>query len=189
MRSTRVVSVLVMIFLVSSAALAIFIILFGDFNGTEVKILLSAVALCCCGIFSLPGLNLIERGTYEVLGKMAAGSAGLFLVMVLVLIWSGEVVSEAFYFKLTATVFVIGISSNHSSLLLLSRSANKLVSLCKWSTISVITIVTVVLIFIVWGEDLSEPLHRPFAVIVILDVLGTLALPVLSRFTGSVKKT
>ena len=188
MKSTKVVSALVMIFLVASAALAIFIVLFGDFSGTEVKILLSAVASACCGILSLPGLNLIGRCTYMALGKIAVITAGLFLVMVLVLIWSGDVISETLYFKLTATVFVIGISSNHSSLLLLSRSNKKLVSLCKWSTITAITLVTMILIFIVWGEDIPEPLQRPFAVIIILDVLGTLALPALNRFTGTSKE-
>ena len=110
-----------------------------------------------------------------------------FLVLVLFLIWSGDVVSENLYFKVTATVFVIGISSNHSALLLLSRSKNKVVSGCKWATISLIILVTLMLIYIVWGEDLPEGLHRPLAVIVILDVLGTLSLPALNRFMGKHK--
>ena len=187
LRSTKIVSALVMIFLVTSAALAIFIILFGDFDGTEVKILLSAIAFCGCGILSLPGLNLIERGTFKSIGKVAAGTSGLFLVLVLFLIWTGDVVSENLYFKVTATVFVISISSNHSALLLLSRSKNKVVSGCKWATISLIIVVALMLIYIVWGEDLPEALHRPLAVIVILDVLGTLSLPALNRFMGKHK--
>ena len=109
------------------------------------------------------------------------------IVLVLFLIWSGDVVSENLYFKVTATVFVIAISSNHSALLLLSRSKNKVVSGCKWATISLIIVVTLMLIYVVWGEDLPEALHRPLAVIVILDVLGTLSLPALNRFMGKHK--
>ena len=79
LKSTKVVSVLVIIFLVVSTVLALAIILFGDFSGTEVKILLSAVTWASCGILLLPGLNLLERGKYRPLGRVAVLVSAVFL--------------------------------------------------------------------------------------------------------------
>ena len=181
-RPTRVASAALVLSLVVSAVIGIVIILIGDFDETEIRILATAATLAGFSILSLPSLFHLERGRYAYLTRVGISTSLIFFAMVLLIIWSGEGHSEWFG-KTLGTVGVLAFATNHALLMLIASPAKILISLLQWATILIIVIVAGLILIAIWTEEMPEMMMRLFGTLGVLDALGTITVPILVRAT------
>ena len=79
------------------------------------------------------------------------------------------------------TFGVTAFASNHTALLLLVSRATTLIRITLIPTIIVLVIIAVMLTISVWVENMPNELARSLTALAILDVLGSLAVPMLSK--------
>lgn len=171
-----------------SALAAIFIFLIGNFKEMEIRILLTTLVI---GGYSLSGLCssvLYDKGGFRwfaLLGVIVAFVG--FLVTVLGIWNSTELLGIVGHGKVLITLFILSFSTAHSSLLLLAKSENTFVNSVLSATIFCITIVAALLINMVIGVFGSSFImawdlqYRLLGVFGVLDVLGTIITPILRR--------
>jgi hypothetical protein len=103
--------------------------------------------------------------------------------MILLLIWGGDIGGGEMFWKSLGSAGVVSIAINHSLLLLIPISTKKLISLSQRITVSIIAIVGILILVAIWVGDLPGPLIRILGALVILDALGTIAVPMLVRIS------
>lgn len=182
-KPTRIALVAIVLSLVSSAGIGIIIVLVGDFDETEVKILATTGTLTGFSILSLPSLFHLERTRYPYVSKVAIFASIAFFGMILLLIWGGDIGGGEMFWKSLGSAGVVSIAINHSLLLLIPISTKKLISLSQRITVSIIAIVGILILVAIWVGDLPGPLIRILGALVILDALGTIAVPMLVRIS------
>ena len=164
-----------------SALVAIFIFLFGEFGEMEIRILFTTLAI---GGFSLTGLCssvLYDRGTlrpFAVFGMLVAVIG--FLIAVLG-IW--ELIADDDLWKPLFISIILSFSIAHISLLSLARSESGRMNLFLTLTVVFIAIVAGMLVMPILNdfEDLGEFYFRLLGVFAVLDVLGTILVPILRK--------
>ena len=82
--------------------------------------------------------------------------------------------------KPAATLFVLAFLSGHVSLMLLATTRRGLGYFVLNGTVLAILALGALWIAVIWGENDPETLLRALAAIVVLDVLGSISVPVLS---------
>lgn len=183
MNAVRLKKILLRLLLISLSASAfagIFVLLFGEFRETEVKILLTTLSIGGC---SLTGLcsSVIYDTRHRLFSITGMIIAALCFILVLITIW----VDAEFLlnnWKLLELLIILTVSFAHVSLILIQPSANKFVSYLKAASISCTSIVVFVLICLIWEifeED--EYFFRVLGVFAILDVAGTISTVILNR--------
>ena len=85
------------------------------------------------------------------------------------------------YFRILASLGVLAVATNHSLVLLITRSAKMIVKIFQQTTVTIIVLVTIFFLIAIWNDGLPEPLLRVFFVLVVLDALGSIATPVLVK--------
>ena len=75
--------------LVGSAMIGITIILVGDFEETEMRVLATTATLSGFSILSLPSLFHLERARYKYLVRMGISASLALFAVVLFVIWGG----------------------------------------------------------------------------------------------------
>ena len=182
-KPTRIALVAIVLSLVASAGIGIIIILVGDLDETEVKILATTGALTGFSILSLPSLFHLERNRYPHISKVAIFASIAFLGMILLLIWGGDIGGGGTFWKILGSAGVVSIAINHSLLLLIPIPTKKLISLSQTVTVSIIATVGVLILVAIWVGDLPGPFIRILGALAILDALGTVAVPMLVRIS------
>lgn len=165
-----------------SALIGIFLFLFGKFGEIEAKLLITTLTI---GFYSLTGLCcsvLYERRKSIPLalsGIMISIIGFLFTILV---IWG--VINLKNSWKPMTIFIILTISFAHSSLLSLIKSEKRLVNTILLTTIIFIFIVALMLINLVLDEIRmrnGELYYRLLGVFAILDVLGTIIIPILNK--------
>ena len=164
-----------------SALIGIVIILKGDFGDTEGKLLGTTITLGLFTVLAIPGTIQLGRGRYYSLAGTAVVSAIMAFILMVVAIWSHGPFESEYLNKVMVTFAVVAFASNHVALLLLATSTSKVIRGISMSTYALIGIISSTLIISMWTEEMSEALGRLLAVITILDVLGSLAIPMLTK--------
>ena len=182
MRPTRVASAALVLSLAVSAVIGIVIILVGDFDETEIRILATAGTLAGFSILSLPSLFHLARGRYAYLTLAGIATSLTLFAMVLIIIWGEEGYSEWFG-KTLGSVGVFAFATNHALLMLIASPAKILISLFQWATILIIVIVAGLILVAIWTEEMPEMMMRLFGTLGVLDALGTITVPILIRAT------
>lgn len=166
-----------------SALIGIFIFLFGDFGETEARMLLTTLTI---GGYSLTGLycsTLYEkkRAISLAFSGMAVSILG-FLYTVLV-IWEIIDLDILDNFKPLLMFIILAFSLAHSCLLLLIKSEKPIIKNSLFATVGFIGIVALMLILLVFEaiDDPEEFYFRLLGVFAILDVLGTIVVPILNK--------
>lgn len=165
-----------------SAVIGIVIFLVGDFGETEIKLLFSTLAI---GGFSLTGLssstihNRTELKLFSVIGMFISVLAFL---MTTITIW--EVFDPSDMWQTVLIFVILSVSIAHISLLFqISPKTNK-IKYALFGTIIFISIVALMLIKSTINEfEENEFYFRLLGVFAILDVLGTIATPILNRIS------
>ena len=101
--------------------------------------------------------------------------------MLLFLVWGGEPIKGESYFRSLVSLGVLAVATNHSLVLLITRSTKLIVKVVQQTTIIIIILVTIFFLVAIWNDGLPEPLLRVFFALVVLDALGSMATPVLVK--------
>jgi len=180
-RPTRLALAALAFSLVSSALIGITIILLGDFDETEIRVLATAGSVAGFSILALPSLFHFERTRYTYLTWLGISSTLALFTMVLFGIWSGNALGGETFGKTLASVGATAFATNHALLLLIPTTPKILISLCQWATILIIAIVCVLILGIVWTEEMPDMMMRLFGALGVLDALGTVLVPILVK--------
>lgn len=169
--------------LIVSALIGIIIFLFGDFGETEAKILITTLTI---GGYSLTGLccsTLYEKKRAISLAFSGIAVSIIGFLYTVLAIWEIIDLNSWDGFKPLLIFIILAFSIAHSCLLLLIRSEKPIIKNSLFATIGFIGIVALMLILLVF-EAIDEPgefYFRLLGVFAILDVLGTIVVPILNK--------
>lgn len=165
-----------------SALIGIFIFLVGDFGETEIRLLLTTLTI---GGYSLTGLcsasiqNRNDLKSFSIIGMIISVIGFLITIGA---IW--EFVDLEDIWKAMMIFIILSVAIAHASLLLQIRPKTDKIKYALIGTIVFISLVALMLIKSTLTEfDESEFFFRLLGVFSILDVLGTIATPILNRIT------
>ncbi len=191
-RSIRRLAVIFIIVSLSLTALIGIVTLltatFGDLQG---KIMLTTLLIAGFSITALCHLAVVDRAL-RVVGFIGIGASAVALLLGVVLVWfSWDNWNSGLdqVFKAFAIVSVIAVSLAHANLLLLlAERHNPLLRAALFTTVGFIALVALLIILPIATEgeipgENGELYFRILGVAAILDVLGTIVLPVINRFT------
>lgn len=191
LRGLRRAAIIVIIVSLAAAALVgIVTVLAGDFGEVQGKILLTTLLLAGFSITSLCHLAVVGRslrivGFVGIGTSLVAFAAGAMLIWRDWEIWSdpSELVLKSF---LVGSILAASLAQANLLLLLGERRSPVIrvglyVTLAFIAALAVLAILPIVTDGQIPGEN-GEPYARAIAVVAILDVLGTIVVPVLSRF-------
>lgn len=180
MTGKRLVLVIVAVLMSVVAALAIGILLFGDFGATEGRILATTAVLAGYGVLALPAAILQDRrrllGLAMVVFALAVAGASVTVAA----IWAGEP-PEALG-KAIGTVNGWLIAAVQVAALALRRDHDP--RSARWlftASSGLVVVLAAMLTTLVWAEIDSEVYGRVFGALVVLDVLLVALQPVVAR--------
>jgi hypothetical protein len=167
-----------------SALLAIFVFIVGQFGETEVRLLLTTLAV---GVYSLTGLcssSLYDRGRYQVVGAVGIILSIVGFLFALGNVW--DIIDLSSTWKALLVLIIVPVSIAHASLLLLIDTKSQLVGSVIRITLGTISVVALLLIYAVFKDfDLDgQTFYRLLGVFAVLDVLGTITSPLLRKTSG-----
>lgn len=176
-----------------AAAIGIWTLLTAKFGPVEGRILLSTLlvgiyAVLCLCCLALAGRSLEVVGLLGVITSTAALVTGLWLVWSMFNWGSGDYTFYEFMLKTFYMTGVAGVSFAHASLLLLlSDRPGKIIQRFIFYTLVAIAVVATMLVYPVLNnfEGLDEFYWRLLGVVAILDVVGTIATPVIAKMSKS----
>lgn len=163
-----------------SAVIGIFIFLFGDFGETEAKLLLTTLTI---GGFSLTGLcsstihNRMELKAFSLVGMLVSVLGFLITICV---IW--EIIDIKDTWKTMIVFIILAVTIGHISLLFIIKPKSTFLKNILRVTILFISIVAIMLITLILADaDVDGFFFRLLGVFAILDVLGTVATPIINK--------
>lgn len=167
-----------------SAFLGIIIFLLGNFGVFQVRILFTTLTIGGFSLTALSCASLLEKNTFSKFASIGIilSVAGFFFLTSFIWgisNWSWEVMMVS---------IVLAFSTAHASLLLLIKSDKTIVNASLITTLIFISLVAfelIILVFMEFENDISDFWYRMLGVFAILDVLGTIVTPILSKVTSS----
>jgi hypothetical protein len=171
-----------------AALIAIAALLSGDFDETEGKICLTTLMVALYNLTGMAAAAARTRPELAVLGAFALAASGIGLALGIYLTWSEWEEDDVIH--LWGIVTTAAISLAQAGLLLIRRRASdgKLVRIVLAATLVLVGILAVLIAgAIASGDDPDEGYFRFLGVIAVLDVLGTLLLPILRRLQGDAR--
>lgn len=172
-----------------AAVVGIIALLSGDFGETQGRIVLTTLLLGATSITALCHLAIADRAM-RIVGFVGLATSGATLITGLVLIWR-DWDSPGFdqWFKAFATAGIIAVSFAHANLLLLLAGRRRpviryglMITLVMIATVAIMVILPILSEGDIPGIGNEEWYWRLFGVVGILDVLGTVVVPVLAIF-------
>lgn len=172
--------------LVVSAIVGIFVLLRGNFDSTDWKVLGTTFAVGVFSITSLANLRTLDSGNSLIRSFSAVSIIISIAALCLVagLLWA-ESTSDIIG-KFTATFSVLAVSSAHASLLLPLRAHSARQKVIVTATLMFIAAVATMIIYLILASDteVGDMYYRILGVFAILDVLGTIISPIMARFAS-----
>lgn len=172
-----------------AAVVGIIALLSGDFGETQGRIVLTTLLLGATSITALCHLAVADRAM-RIVGFVGLAASAVSLITGVVLIWR-DWDSPGFdqWFKAFAIAGVIAVSFAHANLLLLLAGRRRaVIRIGLMITLVMIAVVAIMIILPIASEGEipgvrnEEWYWRLFGVVGILDVLGTVVVPVLAIF-------
>ena len=163
---------------VVSALLGIWALLAGEFDETQVKVLLTSLCISGASILSMACAAAWDKGPWPPLPRIGMGLAIGGFGYLIVLIWA-EADGEG-YWKTSATLLILATGAAHAALIGLARLRNRHAWLVP-ATWGCAALLAVLLIGAIWGEWDDENVWRWIGVLSILLSAGTILVPVFQR--------
>ena len=164
-----------------AALLAIGILLRGRFGETEGRILLTVLAMVTYSLTGLAGADLVARGRAAWLGMLGVALSGVGFLTAATLIW-GDLSWDLF--RAAWSAGVLAVAAAHATVLVPRREEGdgKVVTVVLNATFGLIALLAGMLVSVILAEgDVGEGFFRLLGVVAVLDVLGTLLVPILRR--------
>jgi hypothetical protein len=164
-----------------SGAIAIGILLFGDFGQTEGRVLATTGLLAAYGLLALPAAMLVDRGRLPALAVLVLALALAGASLAVSAVWTSsppDALGNA-----VGTVTASLVASAQVSALVLRRPERDR-TLIRWlfAMSSVLAVVVAAMFtLLLWAEIESERYGRVLAAVVVLDLLAVALQPTLSR--------
>ena len=165
-------------FLSMTAIVAILSVLSGEFDETQIKVLVTTFSITAGSICAMACAGFIEKRGEKTVGFVGILAACGAVALVIIGMW-GEI-DELAYWKATITFIVVCIAFAHVCLLHLPTMAAS----HRWTQLTatiLITLLAVQIIAAVLGEIGDEKYYRLMAALSVLVVLATLVVPICSR--------
>jgi len=183
LRAFRRIAIIVIIVSLSiTAVIGIVTLVTGSFGPVQGQIMLTTLVIGTASVAALCDLAVLDRRVRFV-GIAGLLAAAVALVSALILIW-GESTSEPLV-KTFGVASIAAASIAHASLLLLlSERRRPVVRIGLWVTVALIALLLVLLYVAILsnGEVWSDGYAKLVGTVAILDVLGTIVVPVVSLF-------
>ena len=179
---TRLALAILISSVVISALTGIVIVLIGDFDETEVKVLATAGSSAGFSILSFPSLFHLERKRYFYLTRLGINASLISLGMMIFTIW-GPISDGEIFTKTLASAIAFAFFTNHALLMLIAQPKKPVIMACQLITIFVIATVGILALIGIWANNLPGVMLRLLGTLVILDALGTMSVPVLIRMS------
>ena len=169
--------------LVVGAIMATGLFLFSNFGERELKILFTTMVV---GIYSLFGLcisALYEKKKFPVFVFVSTGIIFAGFIYTLGIIWGVfEPFDDGIVARWTLIALLVPGSLAQSSLLLMLPSSTATTGLIRGVTLVTIGVVAVMLVVLILRfENINEFYYRLLGVLGVLDVLGTIAVPIYAK--------
>jgi hypothetical protein len=177
----RVVLLVVAALLTAAAALAIAILLFGDFGSTEGRILATTALLAGYGLLALPAAILRDRRRAAVLTAVVLALAAAAASLALAAVWTDSGSDQLG--KVIGTVNGWLVASVQWAALTLRRGArdSRLVRALFAASSALAAVLALMLTVLLWAGIDSEQYGRAFGSLVVLNVLLVALQPLLAR--------
>jgi len=185
---------ILIISLIISAVLAIMAFLGGSFGGTQLKIILSTLAMAGFSLTSLCCASLLEKlrvckemnQRKRLIARFGMICSTLGFILAIMLIWGLLSIENMLIWQVMLVSIIGAASCSHACLLLHIQSKNLAVNSSLSMTLIMIFLVAFMLFSLVVnglkGENITW--YRVLGVFAILDTLGTLITPILLKTTA-----
>jgi len=181
MSGKRVLVFVTITSLAATAALAIGVLLLGDFRDTEARVLLTTLAISFSGLLALPAAVLLEQGRSTTLaGATIALTAALFAAFEYML-WLADD-SESGW-KIVGTLAAAAVASTQISAQTtrLRAGDRQSVRAVFYSAVSLVVLITVMVVAAIWEEIDDSGYYRTLAALAVLNVFLFVVQPLLRR--------
>jgi hypothetical protein len=171
-----------------TAAVAIWALLTGSFDGTSVRVLLSGLAAALCTLGGLAGANTLRLNNPERrVGEVTIGLSQLTLLLGLALIWIPDATETDTLARALGISSVLMLAGAHASLLL-ARSRQRDTRTVRGLTQAAIVCATssallVSGLFVASEGPIAPAVWRVLGVLLVLAVLNTLLVPLARKIT------
>jgi hypothetical protein len=182
MRSGKQVLLLAVAGLLSvSGAIAVGILLFGEFGQTEGRVLATTGLLAAYGLLALPAAMLVDRRRLPVLAMVVVTLAVAGALLAVSAVWTSS--PSDVHGNAVGTVTAFLVASAQVSALLLRRPERDR-ALVRWLfalSCVLAAAAAAMLTVVLWAKIDSERYARVLAAVVVLDVLAVALQPTLAR--------
>lgn len=176
----RIVFAAIAVSLCATAALAIGILLFGDFGETEGRILGTTMLLAGYGLVALPAGFLLDQSRRQPLAATLLVLAGTGLVLALVGVWSSTGSSTFGKLVLTVTAFALAAAQT-SALAARRREDDPALVGALFAVSSGLAIALAIMAAAAAWAEVGDPVYfRILGALAVLDVLLVVLQPVLA---------
>ncbi len=181
----RVLVIAAVASLSATAAIAIVVLLFGDFGDTEVRILGTTLAISLYSLLTLPGAILLERRVAEPIAWATIVAAAAGFVLALVAIWAADDSDTAW--KLVGTTTAIAAALTQISALTSRRREDDTPALrgIYFAVCALAALLAALATVAIWKEIDSEGFYRALGALAVLDVFLVVLQPLLRRLRGT----
>lgn len=177
----RIAIIVVIVSLSASALIGIVTLLTGEFGEAQGRTMMTTLVIGIFGVLSLCDLAVAGK-RYQWAGLVGILASAVALAVSLYLIWAEYDPDAADLWKVLAIASITAISFAHANLLLLLADRRRTaVRVGLWVTIGLIAVLAVLLALLVLtdGDIGSDGYTRLVGTVAILDVLGTIVVPVI----------
>lgn len=166
--------------LAGTAAIAIAVLLLGDFDETEARILATTIAISVGSLLALPGAILLEQRRDPALAWLTVGLAGTAFVLFEITLWNWD---DERSWKLTGTAAALAGASTQiaASTTRLRASDSGSVRSAYIAAACIAATLAGMIVLAIWTEIESAGYYRALGAVAVLNVFLALVQPLLRR--------
>lgn len=170
--------------LAATAAIAIGILLFGDFGSTEARILGTTAAISFFSLLALPAGVLLERRAAEALAWLSLALVALAFVLVLAWIWSSGNSDGVARAAGAVTAYAVAVAQVAALTSRRRDSDTGAVRIVFLGACVLALLLATMAAYAIFGDVDDESFYRVLAALAVLDVFLVVLQPFLRRLAG-----
>ena len=180
----RFFALVLVVGLCTSALLAIGILLLGEFDETQARVLVTTGLIGFFSLLALPGGVLLDQGRYGALAWTTIALAVFSFVIAMTLTWGDTDADDLWRVAGSATA-VTGAFSQVSTATSRRRAADtSVVRTMYLLSLGTVSLLAFFILVAIWGEVDSEGFYRFLGAVAVLNLLLVLLQPVARRMGG-----
>jgi hypothetical protein len=181
----RLFALVLVVALCASALLAIGILLLGEFDETQARILVTTGLIGFFSLLALPGGVLLDQGRHVTLAWTLIGLAAFSFVVAMNLTW-GDADSENLWRVAGSVTAVTGAFSQAATSMSRRRASDPpAVRTLYLLSLGAISLLALLILIAIWEEVDDEGFYRFLGAVAVLNLLLVLLQPVARRLGGT----